>query len=621
MRRTFPAALAFAAIGYAALESGGFFATSWGWPTIAFLLTAASVVLVAERLRLGRTDLLLLLALAGFVCWTALSALWTPGAELPIQGAQLALVYLAGAAAFLLLDSVSLPLGIVCAITPLAAYALATRLVPDHVGTYDPTAGGYLLAGPTGYQNCLGILCALAVLIALGLATHGPRLRVRIGAALALVILLPTLYFTFSRGGAAALILGVLCTIAIERKRLTYSLTLLAALPLPLLGVWLCSRSGPLTRAGSPLSAAAHDGHRLVAVLAVLAVLQVAVIAMLARLEHRVTLTPSGRRAYSVGLAVVGAVVIAAGLVRTGDPVAFVSHATDAFTTETAASGGDLNRRLVTLSGHSRSQYWRVAWREVRENPVLGGGGETFQRYWLRDRSTPIDVLNTHNLYLETLAELGPLGLLLLLGALAAPLLAVRKALGHRFTPVVAGAYVAALAHATVDWDWQLPAVTLCTLALGTTLIIAARRSTDAHVVTARLRWTTIPLTLGLIAFVFAAQVGHNALAAAERAANHGDYRAALADARSARSWLPWAASPWQRIGEAQLASGEPAAAKSSLREAIRLDRSDWSTWLDLALTSTDGDRRRALAQVACLNPLSQEATKSAESLHERERP
>ena len=610
MRRTFPAALAFAAVGFSALENGGFFATSWGWPTIAFLVTVVVVSLVSDRVRFGRADLLLLFPLAAFVSWTALSALWSPGAQLPIQGAQLALVYLAAVAAFLLLDSLSLPLGILCAITPVAAYSLATRLVPDGVGTYNPTPSGYLLAGPTGYQNCLGILCALAALIALGVVAHARRLRLRTGAALALVILLPTLYFTFSRGAAAALVLGILCTVALERRRLSYSVTVLTALPLPLVGVWICSRSEPLTRAGSSLSAAAHDGHRVIGVLAVLVALQAAAIALLATLERRITVTPRGRRAYAVGLALLGVAVLATALTRTGDPVKFVGRATDAFTTETAAAGGDLNGRLVTLSGHSRSQYWSVAWREVRDNPLLGDGGETFRRYWLRYRRSPLDVLNAHNLYLETLAELGPLGLLLLLAALAAPLVALRRALGHPLAPVVTGAYVVALAHAFVDWDWQLPAVTLCTLALGSTLLIAARSSTHAHAVPARLRWTTIPLTLALIAFVFAAQLGNNALAAAERAANRGDYRAVLAQARSAHKWLPWAASPWQRTAEAQLASDDLTAASSSLREAIRLDPSDWSTWLDLALTSTGRDRRRALAHAARLNPLGQDVRK-----------
>ena len=50
MQRTFPAALAFAAVGYSALENGGFYATSWAWPTIAFLLTIAIVALVLFKI-------------------------------------------------------------------------------------------------------------------------------------------------------------------------------------------------------------------------------------------------------------------------------------------------------------------------------------------------------------------------------------------------------------------------------------------------------------------------------------------------------------------------------------------------------------------------------------------
>ena len=51
------------------------------------------------------------------------------------------------------------------------------------------------------------------------------------------------------------------------------------------------------------------DGHRLVVVLVVLAALQAAAIALLATLEPRVTVTPEGRRAYAVGLVVVGVAV------------------------------------------------------------------------------------------------------------------------------------------------------------------------------------------------------------------------------------------------------------------------------------------------------------------------
>jgi len=200
-------------------------------------------------------------------------------------------------------------------------------------------------------------------------------------------------------------------------------------------------------------------------------------------------------------------------------------------------------------------------------------------------------------------------GLLLLVSALAVPIAALRRARGHPLVPVVAGAYLAALFHAAVDWDWQLPALTLSTFALGSTLVIAARRPDAERRVTRPARTATIAAAAGLIVFVFVAQLGNDALAAAERAANRGEDRLALSDARDARKWLPWAATPWQRIGEAQLATGAVAPAQSSFRETIRLDGSNWESWLDLALTATGGAQRAALGEVARLNPLSQAVT------------
>src|SRR6266511_2688282 len=167
VRRIVPAAIVFTAVGGTAVVNGGYFPSEWGWPTLAFLVLVAGAVLVADRIGFGPLDWIVLGALAALVGWTALSALWAPGAALPVNAAELALVYLTGLAAFLACgsrrDAAALPSAVVCAVVPVAAYALATRLVPDHVGTYDPTVGGYLLAVPIGYSNALGFLCPLAV--------------------------------------------------------------------------------------------------------------------------------------------------------------------------------------------------------------------------------------------------------------------------------------------------------------------------------------------------------------------------------------------------------------------------------------------------------------------------
>jgi hypothetical protein len=82
----------------------------------------------------------------------------------------------------------------------------------------------------------------------------------------------------------------------------------------------------------------------------------------------------------------------------------------------------------------------------------------------------PVSVRDAHSLYLETLAELGLLGLALLGLALAPPLLAAFRGA----SAAAAGGYVAFLVHAGLDWDWELPAVTLAGLLCGAALIALA---------------------------------------------------------------------------------------------------------------------------------------------------
>jgi len=123
----------------------------------------------------------------------------------------------------------------------------------------------------------------------------------------------------------------------------------------------------------------------------------------------------------------------------------------------------------VAVSGtkEPRALYYHVAWHdEFLAHPALGTGAATFGRYWLRF-GKPLDfggALDAHSLYLETLAELGPLGLLLLLAMLLAPL---RGALARRrapYVPAAVAAYTAFLVHAGLDWDWEVPAVVVAAL-------------------------------------------------------------------------------------------------------------------------------------------------------------
>ena len=113
------------------------------------------------------------------------------------------------------------------------------------------------------------------------------------------------------------------------------------------------------------------------------------------------------------------------------------------------------------------------------DNPVAGAGSGAFVVEWARERTIDESVRDAHSLYLETAAELGLVGLLAL-GGFGAALLAAGRA-AHRRDAVLASGPCAGLAvyalHAAVDWDWEVPALTLPALTLAGLLVWRA----DTH--------------------------------------------------------------------------------------------------------------------------------------------
>jgi O-antigen ligase len=126
-------------------------------------------------------------------------------------------------------------------------------------------------------------------------------------------------------------------------------------------------------------------------------------------------------------------------------------------------------------TGGDRPEYWRAALRDARAAPALGSGAGTFADYWLEHRTIDRNVQDAHSLYLETLAELGPVGLVLLAGALTVPFVAAFRSRAAPHAPAAAAAFAAFAVHAGVDWDWEMPAVTVAALACAASLLAAAR--------------------------------------------------------------------------------------------------------------------------------------------------
>jgi O-antigen ligase len=136
---------------------------------------------------------------------------------------------------------------------------------------------------------------------------------------------------------------------------------------------------------------------------------------------------------------------------------------------EGAASSTRANR-LVSVQSN-RYAYWQVAVDVFADHPVAGVGSGAFAVEWLQRRKFAEGVRDAHSLYLETLAELG------LLGALALAAFVAGVALACRGGPPAAVAAVVAFAlHAGIDWDWEMPALSLCALLLVARLVALQER-------------------------------------------------------------------------------------------------------------------------------------------------
>jgi O-antigen ligase len=602
-----PVLVAFVPLVGLAAAQGGYFPTSWGWAAVPLLWAAAVAVVGRQLPRLGSGERIFLAALAGFVAWIALSVLWSPSPAVTVVEVERALVYV-GASLALLLVATSRSLrpvaaAVLAAIVVISAFSLATRLVPDRIGVFDPTAV-YRLAQPIGYWNGLAAFAVIGVLLAGGFATRARTIGGRAAGAAALVLLVPTLYFTFSRGGWIALGVGIVAALACDPSRLQQLAVLAVLTPAAAIAVTLASRQQALTHLQSALPAAAHEGHRLAVLILVLAIVNAGVAAAIGFAEQRVEVPDAVRHGFAVA---VGSAVAAGALfvlVHEGGPVRVAHRAYSAFNAPLPQTSGSLNQRLLSFSGNGRSALWRLAWQEATAHPLLGAGAGTYERWFLAHEPPQVSrVRDAHSLYMETLAELGPIGLALLVAMLATPFAALPRARRHPLVPALAGAYAAYVVHTGVDWDWELPAVTLAGIFCGLLVLLAARRDGSARALDTRVRWGIAAGSVAVTGFAGAMLIANISLSRSNAARASGNISAAVTDARRAHTLMPWSPAPWDALGKAQLAAGAVGQARQSLRKAVSLDPGDWRLWYDLAGATSGSAHQDALHHAGRLYP------------------
>ncbi|HWI06283.1 MAG TPA: O-antigen ligase family protein [Solirubrobacteraceae bacterium] len=556
-------------------------------------------------------------ALGLLTVWTLLSGTWSGATARAVIEHDRVLLYLL---AFVVVGAVGRsPERLRWALRAIAAAAfvvclcgLVTRVAPD-VWPIEPGDVGGRLSYPLGYWNALGLMAAIGIVTTFALTCDVREAPVvRVLAAAALPALGATLLLTFSRGAIAVCVLGLVALVIVGRPRALLSGLLVGA---PSVAVAVASAYGAdlLTTpeaTGAAATAQGHDVAEVVAICAVLAAAGRAVLLALDRRLQRLALPPALRRP-AVGWAAAGVIAVAgvALVFALGAPAA-VSRQYDRFVggDEVALAHRDVRGRLGDTGNNGRIQQWQVALSAFERAPLRGEGAGTFALEWDRHRPEAYQVEDGHSLYLEVLAELGAVGLVLVLAAIVL-VLAGFAARARGPDRVVGGALLAAgltwAVHAGIDWDWEMPAVTAWLFAAGG-LALAAPAGTEPPMRAPPVARIVVALGCLLVAVAPArVYLSEQPLRESARAFARGDCATAVDRALDSTEMLGMRPEPFILLGYCNVRLGQSGLAVRAMRNAVRRDPGNWEGHYGLALAraAAGEDPRPSLREARRLNP------------------
>jgi O-Antigen ligase len=607
-----------------AVHDGGYDADTWYWGALAMLalLTAAVVGRGLRTVAISRPARVALISFTLYVAWSYLSIAWAGSPGDALEGSNRALLYLLVFATVLILPWTSR--GVLVALLTFTlgvgvlAVVLLFRLASGHDVASLVIDGR--LAAPTGYFNSTAALFTIETLLAIAFASRRELPGPLRGALIAFACAgLQLAVIVQSRGWLFTLPLVALVTIVILPDRLRVA----AAAVIPVLAT-----VAPLHRLlavyqKTPGPALTHDassaGHSALLICA-LAFFVATLIAWADALVPAPRPSASRKRlvaATVTGLAILA--VLAGALAAThGHPLRFIERQWNGFSHPTTAATGS----HFTDVGSGRYDFWRVSLDAVRAHPIGGLGQDNFADYYITRRHTAEEPAWTHSLELRLLVHTGIVGFLLFTGFLVAAIAAALRARRRRgLEAMVAGAallpLVVWLIHGSIDWFWEIPALTgpaLGFLAMAGALGARERLTASAP----EGRFTPGPavraatVAAGVLALIAAVVVlGFPYLAVREESVasnlRQSDPTKALSDLSTAADLNPLTALPGRLAGTIALEAGQYTAAGARFGQAIDRERGGWYSWLGRGLAaSAVGHRelaRHDFQVAAAINP------------------
>ena len=603
---------------YLAFNAGGFFAGTPG-PLVAVLgLALVLRITLVERPFAGLEGPILAAAvgLALLAVWALVSFAWSDAPARALIEFDRALLYLL--TLLLMASVVGSPARLVwvvrllaLAITGVLTVAVVSRVLPE----VWPTGSNWVddrLSYPITYWNATGLLAALGMVLCLHLTSHEREpVGVRVAGAIALPLLGSALVLTYSRGAIAVAVAALLGYALLARPRGLLG-GLLAAGPATVIAVAVSYGAELLGTTRFDLPAGVDQGREVAVVIA--GCMLGAGLARLALvlLDRRLVSwrrTPMSRRLAAVAAAffMLGGVVAA---LAAGLPEA-LSRQYDRFVSGDLVEGSEDGQgsRLTDVGNNGRLEEWELAVDAFSRDPIVGNGAGTFSLIWDRFRTERFEVHDGHSLYLETLAELGVIGLVLLAVSLVAVLggLAVRARGPDRplYAVVLFVGFAWAL-HAGIDWDWEMPVVTLPFWALGGAAL-GVRSGGQAGWRPTRGSRLALSLALGLLCVPpVQMAVSHWRLNDSVEAYRSDDCRRSVDAALGSIEAVGVRPEPFQMLAFCDVRFGLDSLAVEVMEKAVERDPDNWELHYSLALVRGAArlDPRPAARRALELNPL-----------------
>jgi len=607
---------------YLAFESGGFFPGATALAAVILALALLGRVLLADNPFSGMSVWLGVAAgaLMLLAAWTLASALWSDSSARATFEFDRVLLYLLALSLFGTLPREArtvrwLVWGVSVGMVTVCVVGLITKTLPE-VWSAPPEVQRNRLSYPIGYWNALGLTASLALVFCLHLTCSAREPRIaRVLAAAAMPVLGATLLFTFSRGPAAVAVLGLVAYVLLGRPKLLMT-GLVATLPTMAFAVVVAYQADLLAkfRLGRgfdvPTPEVIAQGQEVALIVGLCAAAAAAVrllgIVSLDSPLARLKLRRATRRRLAIGLGGLAALVVALAMVaavRSG----WLETQYDRLFSDPVTQTGDYRDRLFN-PGLNRLDRWQVALDGFKSEPFRGHGAGTYALLWERERPTDSDTTDAHSLYLEMLAELGLVGglwvavvLLAIFGGLAVRLRGANRSI---YAALLAAALVWA-AHAALDWDWELPVVTLWLFAAGGVALAGRARTGGWGRPTVFLR---LILAAGLVVLAITpvrAALSEAYLADGLKAYEDRRCQEATDSASQSISALSSRAAPYEVMAFCQVLTGREGDGVASMAQAVKRDPRNWEYRYGLALVRgfAELDPRPAARAAARLNP------------------